>query len=92
MTRWVEREWLNEDGRRMSAIVSEAMARLTDEELRLTFQVMHGVPSQGPGSTDVRTALYGDLSADVDRMIEELAACAGAQDDQAPGVSDLPAD
>ncbi|MBT2492901.1 hypothetical protein J7E96_31205 [Streptomyces sp. ISL-96] len=92
MARWVQREWLNEDGRRMRAIVTAEMAQLTDEELRLTFQVMHGVPSQGVGSTGARTGLQEDLGADVATMIEDLVAWVRGQDDQARGVRDRPAD
>ncbi|MEU0715753.1 hypothetical protein ABZ498_01060 [Streptomyces lavendulocolor] len=92
MVRWVTREWLNEDGRRMSAIVTLEMARLTDEELRLAFQVMHGVPSRGVGSTHIRTGLHEDLGADVDGMIEDLVAWARGQDGHAPEARELPAD
>lgn len=54
MAGWVQREWLNEDGRQRSAIVTAEMAALTDEELCLCFELMHGVPRQSmrpePGS------------------------------------------
>ncbi|WP_109782594.1 hypothetical protein [Streptomyces sp. CG 926] len=72
--RWVQREWVNPDGRRMCAIVTEAMAALSDEELRLGFALMHGVPytgtqdssvaSEPPGCAEAARRAAGDGQAD----------------------------
>lgn len=86
MTRWVEREWLNEDGRRMRAIVTAEMAAFTDEELRLSFQAMHGVPRQASGSVGARPEPGDRPWGEADRMIEELVAWLGGSGRQEPDV------
>ncbi|MCX5302741.1 hypothetical protein OG304_04645 [Streptomyces sp. NBC_00160] len=92
----VEREWLNEGGHRMVAIMPAEMAELSDEELRLCFRARFAVPGQGAGLAGIRMQLgedaCGDLDALTDRMIEDVVAWVGGQGDSESGDDDLPAE
>lgn len=96
MARMVEREWLNDGGHRMVAIMTAEMAALSDEELRLCFRARFAVPEQGPRPVADRMAGLGDgtcpdLDALADRMIDDVTAWVG-QHDSEPGAGDLPAE
>lgn len=97
MARMVEREWLNDGGHRMVAIMTAEMAALSDEELRLCFRARFAVPEQGPSPAAVRMAGLGDgtcpdLDALTDRMIEDVVAWVSNRDGSEPGAGDLPAE
>ncbi|WP_328967474.1 hypothetical protein [Streptomyces sp. NBC_00239] len=81
----------------MCAIVTAEMAALTDEELRLSFELMHGVPRQS-GCSERGLMLAPEESpgsgpnAAADRGIEELLAWVAAQGAQALGAGDISAE
>lgn len=80
----------------MCAIVTAEMASLTDAELRLCFELMHGVPRQGVGyercSMRPGESLGSGLPAPADHRIEELLVWLAEQDAQAPGAGDVSAE
>lgn len=93
MARWVQREWLSADGRLMSAIVTPEMAALTDEELRLSFELMHGVPCQPDRPERGPTQLPNDgltpsRDAAVDRLVKEPPVQDATRNTQAMGSGD----
>lgn len=81
----------------MCAIVTAEMAALTDEELCLSFELMHGVPHQSGRSErgsmrPLFESLGSGLHTAVDPRMEELLAWVAAQDTQAPGSGDVSAE
>ncbi|MFZ3495865.1 hypothetical protein ACODT5_22040 [Streptomyces sp. 5.8] len=92
----MEREWLNEDGRRIRVIVTAEMAEFTDEELRLCFEARHGVPRQGRGSAKELPGRLPEegLGSGLDDMtrglIAEVTSWLAAQDGSGPGAGRRP--
>lgn len=81
----------------MCAIVTAEMASLTDAELRLCFELVHGVPRQGVGYERCSMRPPGDslgsgLQAPTDHRIEELLAWLAEQGAQEPGAGDASAE
>ncbi|MFH9612906.1 hypothetical protein ACH4MM_03900 [Streptomyces pratensis] len=72
MTGRVKREWLNGDGHAMTAIVTAEMVRLTDEELRLSFEIRYGVPNQSVGSAGDRSGLRENPGVQANGVIADL--------------------
>ncbi|MFH9562315.1 hypothetical protein [Streptomyces globisporus] len=56
----------------MTSIVTAEMARLTDEELRLSFEIRYGVPNQSVGSAGNRSRLREDPGVQANGVIADL--------------------